>query len=106
MRFYNAGCRLPKPACVRKATEDYITDEDAVQTFLEECCTTSDAGARESAGRLYEEFNRWARRNGSWERSQLLFGRTLAEKGFLRVRSNGQRYWQGIRLNIFDGVQQ
>lgn len=101
VKFYVAGCKLTLPYTVRQATEDYIASEDTVQLFIDECC---DVGQdyKEHASLLYTRFAAWARQNGYWERTQTMFGRTLAEKGFKDVRTSRGRDRVGLRLKTFE----
>ena len=99
--FYNSGCKLPQPDVVRKATEEYINSEDAIQQWIDECCEKVE-GHRESPSLLYTRFAQWAKTNGLWERSQTIFGRTLTDKGFELIKSNGKKLRVGLKLNDFE----
>ena len=95
IRFYEAGCKLEKPENVRRATEDYLQQEDAVQQWIEECCVEVPE-YQESSTELYKSFSSWARQNGLWERNQNVLGRTLTDKGYeLKHTAKG-----GIRVGL------
>jgi putative DNA primase/helicase len=103
LRWAIDGCvawqkeRLGVPPAVREATSSYRTEMDDLAGFLEECC---EAGQeyRVGAGPLYEAYRTWCGHTGDQPLSQKLFGKTLTERGYHRVKS-GTYAWFGLRLS-------
>lgn len=88
---------LMPPAAVTVATEKYRADSDILAQFLEEC-TTSNAGYRVAAHRLYAEYKRWAIAAGEREMTSNMLGRKLAERGIVSVKQNSRTSYPGIDL--------
>ena len=104
-----AGCLewqrdgLQPPDEVLAAVKDYRNDMDIIGQWLEECCVIAEKGQEQSlmtsAGKLYHSYDEWCKENIGWSVSQTRFGRTLAERGFIRGKdSKGRRAWEGIGL--------
>lgn len=94
--------RLPTPASVVAATEQYRREEDGLGEFLLDCCVIS--SERESlASDLYARYRVWASDQGMIERevfSQTRFGREMSSRGFNRRRNTlGQIIRTGLALN-------
>ena len=77
---------LKPPAAVVSATEDYLESEDALGSFISECCET---GPNES------DPKEWAERTGEFVGNKRMFGQKLEDKGFERIRGTG-----GVRKYI------
>ena len=98
VRFYNNGCKLPKPDCVLQATQKYTDDEDWFGTFLRDKCETGTDYAVQTS-ELFGAYLDWAReQNMSHTKRQNDFARLLEAAGFERVRNGGTRLWKGLRL--------
>lgn len=92
---------LTEPKCVKKATLKYRMAMDAIDPWIEECCTL---GPNEecSMSDLYKSFHDWNRDQGTPEFrviSRRSFGRKLTAKGFKNVKINGKRARRGIHSN-------
>lgn len=98
VRFYSHDCKLPKPACTVKATEEYLKNEDWLGRFLEDCCTVSEDETA-PAQDVYNAYRVWAGEQGiQMTKKQSDFGRALLEKGIEKTRYKGCNYWKGIGL--------
>lgn len=86
---------LQPPAAVRAATDDYLSAEDALGTWLEERCHTTEA-AWESAGRLFADWTGWANRAGEFVGSQKQFSQKLLDRGYGPAKRNGVRGFSGL----------
>jgi putative DNA primase/helicase len=104
-----AGCLewqevgLQPPDEVLAAVKEYRNDMDIIGQWLDECCVIAPKGAERSlmtrAGKLYHSYNEWSMENVGWSLTQTRFGRTLAERGFIKGKdAKGQRAWEGIGL--------
>jgi len=88
---------LAAPEEITAATAGYRSDMDVLGSFLADCCRTA-GKERALAADLYEAYGTWCEKNGERPMSQRQFGMNLSERGFLRKRSNGRRYWYGLDL--------
>jgi putative DNA primase/helicase len=77
---------LAPPECVLKATDEYMTQEDAVGAWLTQCCILN-AQAKTSSSRLFESWSRWARAANEYVGSQKSFCQKLRDRGFLSLHT-------------------
>ena|ERR1700674_1508282 len=78
---------------------EYRTDEDIVQNFLNECCVKDDS-ARVARKDLFAEYVHWARDNGFHHLfSAKKIALELARLGI--TGDKGNRYWIGISLEAY-----
>lgn len=85
------------PASVASQTAEYRQEQDIVGQWLEEC-TKCDSASETEAGDLYANYQNWANTNGLRAATNVSLGRRLSERGFLRQRGHGKRFWLGITL--------
>ena len=92
-----ADSGLAIPASVTAASAEYMTDNDDVALWLDECCIRSvDAEAR--GGDLYESFAFWIKARGQHAPSMRVWAdRMNVMSGVTKRRSGGIRY-SGVRL--------
>lgn len=88
---------LVAPSSVVEATNEYLADEDALQTWIDEC-TIKDTSQHESAGDLFNSWKMWAEKSGEWVGSQRQFTQTLESRGFKRNRQGKSRGFLGLRI--------
>ena len=87
---------LKVPASVRDASQEYMSDHDDLQLWIDECCEL-EGNAR--ASDLYTSFANWKKARGEHASSQTTWGSRLTTlPGIEKRRSNGIRY-AGIRLD-------
>ena len=87
---------LGEPAAVTTATQEYRGENDAVQTFLDECCFI-EATAKCKTGRLYDAYRKWS--PAPHPLSLNKFVDALREKGFERgPRETTGVFYQGVGL--------
>ena len=83
---------LGLPESVAQANQEYRSECDQLQRFLEDCCETGEyftVGARE----LYLAYKKWCEQAGESFVTETAFGRRMAERGFKKERdSRGNRY--------------
>lgn len=90
---------LTTPSAITSATQEYRSEMDRVNSWMEECCIeNADANDSEKASDLYQSYREWARQNGEWEMSQRLFGNRLADKGFMKKKTSKGYCYYGIQL--------
>ena len=95
---------LDPPECVARATDEYMTEEDAVGAWLKECCGL-DAQARTRASRLFESWSRWAKAANEWIGSQKAFSQKLRDRGFLSLHTNAGTDFIGIDCPLSEDEQ-
>lgn len=96
LRWQRDGLKTPQ--CVKQATEEYRIDEDVVGQFLQDC-TIEDASDRVLISSLYEAYQAWAIKGGiKYPLTARLLNKKLEERGKLRAKSDGGRFWKGMGL--------
>jgi putative DNA primase/helicase len=101
LRLTVLGCRLwlvnrlEEPEAVKSAVNEYRTDEDIVQNFLDECCVREDS-AKVARKELFAEYTRWNKGNGLRQLTTTKFARELHRLGI--KGDDGKRFWYGVRI--------
>ena len=83
---------LGVPECVRRESEAYREEMDALNGFLEG--VFRERGAEIPTADLYGAYERWAQGEGERPMSKIAFGRHLGERGFEPVRTRTTRMWR------------
>ncbi|WP_048863261.1 phage/plasmid primase, P4 family, partial [Acidisphaera rubrifaciens] len=101
-----AGCLdwqrqgLAAPAAVAAATDEYLSGEDALGQWIEECCEVG-RHCQEGSTVLYSAWKTWAERAGEQAGTQRRFSQALQTRGFTPSRlPNSKAAFDGIRLPI------
>lgn len=82
------------------ATQGYFEEQDVISQWVrEECATGSDL--RCEPKELFESWTNYCNSRALKPGSMLSFGETLVKRGYLRSKSNGVRYHEGIRAVPF-----
>ena len=97
VRFYTAGCNLEKPLRVKQTTDEYITGEDVIGQFIDECCELR-ADVTTTSRDLYDSYQRWMNGQGLRPFSERAFAQAMMRRGFERGRTSTTRFWKGIDL--------
>ena len=84
---------------ITQATSAYLEAQDAMATWVEECCT-ADANAWESRSALFESWKTWATAAGEYVGPRPRFLKALDIKGFVEHRQpgTGVRGFRGYAL--------
>jgi len=82
---------------IKSEAARYRKDSDLIGEFLADK-TEADPNAKLNQGTLYEGFQDWCKANGLRQHSKKTFTQRLAERGFGEGRSNGVRYYHGLKL--------
>lgn len=96
-RFYSIGCKLPKCQCVLRATGEYLQTEDWLQEYIDERCVIGE-GLSVGGGRLYEDYQAWARVRHGYARRNRDFAEGLTGRGLEKSRGKTGALWHGIAL--------
>ncbi len=107
-----AGCLdwqergLAPPEAVRTATDEYLETEDAMSTWIAECCETLGTHYATS-GELFASWKAWAERAGEFAGSQKRLSQNLQARGFepKRQAGTGRMGFLGISVVKLDGPQ-
>jgi putative DNA primase/helicase len=81
---------------IKSEAARYRKDSDLIGEFLADK-TEADPNAKLNQGTLYEWFQEWCEANGLRQHSKKTFTQRLAERGFGEGRSNGERYYHGLK---------
>jgi putative DNA primase/helicase len=82
---------------VADATAAYLTEQDVLAAWLDECCVL-DAGARVKAADLYRSYLAWSEQSREPALSQKALAPRLRDRGFTNKRTESARWWHGLRL--------
>lgn len=103
IKWQNSG--LSRPAAVIEATKEYLSDEDTLGQWVDECCHVAD-NVKVSSSDAYLSYKRRAETHGEKPTSQKRFSQRLESRGFERLRTTGGRYFAGLRLKSdYDDVE-
>ena len=89
--------KLKQSASVRRESATYRKESDLLGEFLDEV-TKADQEAREEQSILFDAYRQWHDANGTRPGSKTTFTKKLAERGFEATKSNGLRYYSGLRV--------
>ena len=94
---------LVPPSAVTKATEDYLTEEDAVGRFISECCERHPQAQAELKD-LYAAYKRFCETTGETVMSQKSFSQKLEGQNLVKGNDSRSRRvrFQGVRLRPKD----
>jgi len=89
---------LSAPAAIRNATQEYRQAEDTFSIWIDECCSVSPE-LTGNATALLDSFIDFSRLRFT---TATKFGRMLSEHGFMKRKSNGKTFWEGLSLQLSD----
>lgn len=87
---------LKPSATVRRESAGYRTESDLLGEFLDDK-TIIDPNERAGQGELYGCWRNWNDANGTRAGSKASFTRKLHERGFTQAKSNGKRFYTGLK---------
>jgi putative DNA primase/helicase len=89
--------KLAPPEAVRKATDDYLHDEDSVAEWISECCTTK-ANDTAYSSVLFKSWSRWAERAGEFVGSNKALSKKLEKRHFVKSDTKAGAQFRGIAV--------
>jgi putative DNA primase/helicase len=95
--YLREGLRLSAAMKTEQAT--YRKESDLMGEFLQDSTQTA-PNERIEQSRLYTAWQSWCGFNGVQYGSKKSFTRRLTERGIAEARSNGQRYYCGLKLLV------
>jgi putative DNA primase/helicase len=95
-KWHDSGLLIP--ARVREASAEYMTANDDVGLWLEECCNLG-PDYTDAAGELYAAFRQWKQDRGEHAPSQTTWGERISlVPGIARFKSDGRKVYRGVAL--------
>lgn len=88
---------------IKQESSQYRTESDLLGHFLDEKIEFNDA-SRAIETEVYFYYQNWCRANGTNPLSKIRFTQKLKERGVRQFASNGKRYYSGIKLVEFNGI--
>lgn len=97
------GCRdwqqggLRPAKVVVAATDEYFSTEDALATWIDECCI-KDVNAKTQVRPLFESWFLWSSKAGEHTGTEKNFSNTLEARGYQKSIRDGRRQFAGLAL--------
>ncbi|MBU1362891.1 MAG: hypothetical protein KKE51_03595 [Gammaproteobacteria bacterium] len=93
---WKRGGGLKPSDMVRRESAGYRTESDLLGEFLGDK-TEAAPSERTGESELYSQWRNWNDQNGTRSGSKASFTRKLHERGFSQEKSNGKRYYAGLK---------
>ena len=94
--------RIPIPACVQKAIDEYRAQNDWFGHFIEDKCDV-DSEYKESSSALYQAYRNYCLDTNEYVRSTADFYFALENAGYERIVVKRKRFFKGLCLKKDDG---
>ncbi len=101
-RVIELDYKIPVPACVQNAIDEYRSRNDWFGNFLAEKCEVDDS-FRENSSALYQTYRSHCLETNEYVRSTSDFYVALESAGFERLTIKRKRYFKGLCLKTDDG---
>jgi putative DNA primase/helicase len=88
---------LMPPEEVVAATDEYKSEMDNLQTFLDECVEVDKSDMIQS-GDFYKVYSVWCAENGLRAISSTRLSKKMQERGYQKDRTRFARYWNGLKF--------
>lgn len=93
--------KIPVPACVQVAIDEYRSRNDWFAHFLEDKCEIGE-GFKESSSTLYQVYRNYCMDTNEYTRSTTDFYLALENSGFERIIRNGRKFITGLKIRQDD----
>lgn len=97
--------QIPVPECVKKAIDEYRSQNDWFGHFLTDKCEVDDS-YKESSSALYQAYRNYSMDCNEYIRSTADFYFAMEKAGFERIKIHNKRYFKGLRLRADDGTDE
>lgn len=87
---------LAEPQSVKEQRDEYRTEMDPIEMFIDECCRRRSETSNIKSSTLFQAYDNWAKENHQYRMTNTKFGKEMKKK-FKWKRSNGVQYL-GIEL--------
>jgi putative DNA primase/helicase len=95
LEWQRGGLRVPQ--VVRAATEEYLTDQDAMGEWLE-ACIISEHDVFTLTAKLFGSWKNWCDKRGLEAGTETAFADSLKDRGYIKDRRKYGRGFKGVRL--------
>jgi len=95
LKWKQDGLRLSQQ--IRGECVSYRRESDLLGEFIDENCE-ADPDTRVLQSELFKRYQEWSQSNGVRSLAKVTFTRRLAERGFAVGKSNGDRFYTGLKL--------
>lgn len=92
---------LNPPPAVVDATDEYLSSEDAVTTWIDDCCRVG-GYEQDFTEQLFASWKAWATRNEELVGSNKRFSQALIDRGHTAGKKSGKRCFTGLSLLPID----
>ncbi len=92
---------LAKPDAVKNAVREYVDMQDIIHDWLSEKTEKCDSKVKQTD--LYASYSAYIKAAGMGALGSTRLGPELKKRGYIQQKSNGVRYWYGLRL--MDNIQ-
>ena len=87
---------MAEPQSVKAQRDEYRTEMDPIEMFIDECCRRRSETSQIKSSTLFQAYDAWAKENHQYRMTNTKFGKEMKEK-FKWKKSNGVQYL-GIEL--------
>jgi putative DNA primase/helicase len=88
---------LNPPRAVLAATEEYLSEEDGIARWIEDCCIT-EKNLWGMGVKLWESWKRWSETNNERTGTRKSFAQEITSRGFIAAKNQEVRGYNGIDL--------
>lgn len=105
LEWMTEGCRLWQreglglPKKIAEASQEYRSDMDVLEHFIQDCCERGEE-YRAPAGKLYEQYKKWADESGEYKMNKNDFGKKMKEK-FDQVKKMEGLFYEGLKIREY-----
>ncbi|RYR88574.1 DNA primase, partial [Staphylococcus pseudintermedius] len=71
---------LVEPKIIREQSEEYRTEMDPIEMFLDECCRKRSETSRVTGNVLFQAYDMWAKENHQYRMASTKFGKEMKKK--------------------------
>ena len=96
--FISNNYNLPPCKATSSAKEEYISENDWLASFIDDCCVIGDI-EQQGAAELYKSYKQWCIDVGNYAKSSIDFSSALEVKGFKKKKTNKGWVYLGLSLS-------
>lgn len=101
LEWQNNGLGIPSE--VASATDEYRSEMDLLNNFIQDCCNVGQ-DLNVHSKQLYQAYADYCEENAEFQFKQTSFGRKLKEKGFVSKQLGKKRTRCWLGLNLVEGI--
>ena len=96
--FYESSFNLPKCKVADEAKNEYIKDNNLIESFVEDCCVTGEM-EQQLSSELYKAYQQWCKDTGEYPKRNTDFKTLLEALGYTLKKTNKGNKWLGLSLD-------